>query len=93
MATTVDFHNHIIPAGFIDRVRKEGARHGFAIGAGPEGEERLNMADGPSVELPAELQASARGTWTRIDADVRRREMAEAGIDLAVQSVAPTFMS
>jgi aminocarboxymuconate-semialdehyde decarboxylase len=93
MPKTADFHNHIIPPGFVEQVRKDGGRHGVVIGKDKEGRETLSMPDGHSFELPSEQKAKARGTWTRMDVDVRRREMAAAGIDIEVQSVAPTLMS
>ena len=31
MAPVVDIHNHAIPAGFVERVRRDGDRHGYAV--------------------------------------------------------------
>ena len=97
MGIVVDVHNHTVPVGFVDRVRREGAEHGYGIrtpiGAeksAPQGDplrplgvEELVMPDGALVDIRPR----------RIDESVRQAELAAAGIDLSLESVNPRAMN
>lgn len=98
MPFVADVHNHGIPIGFVDRVRKEGEQYGW----------RLHEADSPSShatngdkfgtrvvesELVTPDGQTADIRPRRTDRDVRDRELAAAGIDLYLESVTPKMMS
>jgi aminocarboxymuconate-semialdehyde decarboxylase len=80
--TTVDIHQHIVPAGFVDRVRRDAGGHGFHIRTGPGGLEQVEAANGFVRTL----------TNQRTDQSVRLTDMSSAGIDLSIQSMTPRMM-
>lgn len=98
MPYVVDIHNHAIPIGFVDRVRDEGAGYGYVL---------REPSGGFSFEQPTEEYGSRvveadittpDGMLTdlrprRTDRTLRDREMAEAGIDLYLESATPKLLS
>jgi aminocarboxymuconate-semialdehyde decarboxylase len=82
MSRTVDVHQHVIPLGFVERVKREGAPYGYSLRMGEDGIEEVVAADGVGMELLDQ----------RTEEDLRRKDMAEAGIDLSLQSGSPSMM-
>ena len=87
---TADIHNHAIPQGFIDRVRDEGARYGYKIRTMDGGGEELITPDWP-VEVTKDGGQHIRPR--RSDETVRRQDLANAGIDVAIEGLMPPLMS
>jgi aminocarboxymuconate-semialdehyde decarboxylase len=83
MTPVADVHNHAIPAGFVERVRAEGASHGFIYEGEPGGRQAIVTPDGRRVNVRPE----------HTDEDLRQKELADAGIDLILESVSPGLMS
>jgi aminocarboxymuconate-semialdehyde decarboxylase len=83
MTPVADVHNHAIPAGFVERVRAEGAGHGFTYEGEPGGKQTIVVPDGRRVNVRPE----------HIDEDLRQKELADAGIDLILESATPGLMS
>jgi aminocarboxymuconate-semialdehyde decarboxylase len=82
VATTVDVHHHSTPSRLIAEVRASGETHGASIQKSGDGREWMVLADGSRSALPPE----------RWDQAVRRRELDEAGIELALESLSPTAL-
>lgn len=89
--TAADVHNHAIPAGFIERVRREGARYGYSIRRTSAGVEQLITPDWPT-DAP-ERDQGQHIVPTRADEAVRQRELAAAEIDVSIQGLFPPLMS
>lgn len=83
MTPVADVHNHCIPAGFVERVRSEGASHGFTYEGEPGGKQTIVVPDGRRVNVRPE----------HTDEDLRQKELAAAGIDLILESATPGLMS
>jgi aminocarboxymuconate-semialdehyde decarboxylase len=96
MPTVVDVHNHAIPAGFVERVREDGERHGYTLARPRRGQsestrdaweldglEELTTPDGAVTDLRPR----------RTDERTRQAEMRSAGIDLCVASLTPKVMA
>ena len=94
MPQVVDVHNHTTPAGFLAAVRREGSSYGFELRRvpdadtprevnpyRPDGDEEVVTPDGSVSDVPP----------TRSDEAFRMRELGEAGIDVALESI-HTFM-
>ncbi|HEY2795531.1 MAG TPA: amidohydrolase family protein [Micromonosporaceae bacterium] len=80
----VDVHSHSLPGSFVEAVRREGSKHGFDFSEIEPGKRyRIISPDGNAL-FP---------TPQRWDESVRQADMAEAGIDLRLQSVLPGIMS
>jgi aminocarboxymuconate-semialdehyde decarboxylase len=87
---TADIHSHVIPAGFIERVRHEGARFGYTVRENPDGIEELITPDWPAgivKDFGQQIRPS------RSDETHRRAEMERAGIDASIESILPPLMS
>jgi aminocarboxymuconate-semialdehyde decarboxylase len=82
VSTTVDVHHHSTPSGLIAEVRARGEAHGASVQKSGDGREWLVLADGSRSALPPE----------RWDPAVRRAELEEAGINLALESISPTAL-
>jgi aminocarboxymuconate-semialdehyde decarboxylase len=78
---TVDVHHHAIPSALVEAVRAEGARHGASIHA-ENGREWLVLPDDSRTLIRQPLRDEA----------MRRREMAEAEIDVGLESILPTAL-
>jgi aminocarboxymuconate-semialdehyde decarboxylase len=97
MDLVVDIHNHAIPGGFVDRVRAEGDGYGYSINEPADtvetssmdvygdraGEAVLVMPDGVTKDLRRR----------RTDETLRQQEMADAGIDVCVETLTPAVMA
>jgi aminocarboxymuconate-semialdehyde decarboxylase len=97
MTIVVDIHNHGIPIGFVERVREDGARFGWTLRTPtaerpaetakdiyyPEGTEELTTPEGGTSDLRPR----------RSDEAVRQAELAEAGIDICMESLTPRMMA
>jgi aminocarboxymuconate-semialdehyde decarboxylase len=90
VSTVVDVHSHRVMAGFTEQVRKDGSRHGYAVGQAKPGAARavagdanLITPDGVSVDLGPQ----------KSDEGIRNAEMGTAGIDLSLESISPGAMS
>jgi aminocarboxymuconate-semialdehyde decarboxylase len=83
LPTVVDVHNHGIPAGFVERVREDGARYGYAVSRPDDGPEELTTPDGAVTDLRPR----------RTDEATRQDELAAAGIDMCVVSLTPKVMA
>jgi aminocarboxymuconate-semialdehyde decarboxylase len=79
---TVDIHQHIVPFGFVERVRRDGAPHGLSVQPGRDGIEQIEGVNGYVRTL----------TDQRMNQQLRRKEMTAAGIDLSIQSISPRMM-
>ena len=80
MTRVVDIHNHAIPRGFVERVRSEGARYGYALEQ-KDGVDYVRTSEGLGHDVPEQ----------RIREDLRQQELTAAGIDVAVESVSLTL--
>lgn len=96
MTRVVDVHNHAIPAGFVERVRAEGARYGHALRTATA-QERAAATDSygervgdDELVLPGGAVCDLRPR--RTDEALRQRELAAAGIDMCLESVTPKLM-
>lgn len=87
----VDVHNHAVPGRFVDIVRREGAKYGFAIEAGEAEDARVNTASDVIITTPDGFPIGARPQ--KSDELLRQKEMAAVGIDYRLQSVSPGMMS
>jgi aminocarboxymuconate-semialdehyde decarboxylase len=96
---TADIHNHGLPAGFIERAREDRGRHGYSVRVTPAGVDELVTPDWPAQvykdkapEFIEELQRG-RAHPKRSDTAYRMGEMAAVGIDVAIESLLPSYMS
>lgn len=80
--TTVDVHHHVTPRGLVEAARAEGVRFGASVERASDGSERLVLADGSRSSLSPD----------RWDETVRRQELADAGIEIGLESLSPTAM-
>ena len=97
MAPVVDIHNHAIPAGFVDRVRRDGDRHGYAVVDLPPDEDDEPEPDGygtrvgtAGLRLPDGSTKDIRPR--RTDENVRQAELGAAGIEFCVETLTPAVM-
>lgn len=84
MTMVVDFHNHAIPTGFIERIRSEGGRYGFSL--------RPTDAEFALEEIVTPEGGFADTRPRRSDEAQRQRELAAAGIDLTFESITPALL-
>jgi len=97
MAPVVDVHNHAIPAGFVDRVRRDGDRHGYAVVDLPSDDDDEPETDGYGtrvgtlgLRLPDGSAKDLRPR--RTDETVRQTELGAAGIEFCVETLTPAVM-
>ena len=86
---TADVHQHCVPGGFVDRVRAEGARHGFGLSESPGGFQQVDLPNGGAQPVDRRLEEGLRLT----DQGVRLGELSGVGIDISIQSIMPRMMS
>jgi aminocarboxymuconate-semialdehyde decarboxylase len=77
MALVADVHNHAMSAGYIDRVRSEGARYGYSIVTGDDGKEEVMTPDGVGTNIRRDHH----------DEPYRQAELKTLGIDYSLQSL------
>ena len=84
----VDIHNHGVPAGFVERVKVEGARHGYTVEtlATPKGKTNDQYTE---ILITPEVETGIPLVIRRIDADHRRTTLSDAGVDVSIQSINP----
>ena len=87
---TADVHSHVIPAGFIERVRSDGAGFGYALRMNGEGIEELITPNWPAGIVK---DVGQQILPKRSNEDHRRAEMARAGIDASIEGILPPLMS
>lgn len=97
MTIVVDVHTHAVPVGFVDRVRRDGADHGYLIRT-PQGAERDTQPADPLRPAGVEELLMPDGALVdirprRLDESVRQAELASVGIDLSLESVNPRAMN
>jgi aminocarboxymuconate-semialdehyde decarboxylase len=96
MPKVIDIHNHAIPAGFIERVRAEGAKYGYTL-ARPKKDDRqappdsFDIADVEELTTPQGSVIDLRPR--RSDEAFRQKELLSAGIDFSTTSVTPQVMA
>lgn len=89
---TADIHTHTIPAGFVERVRREGAPYGYSLRTSKTGIEELITPDWPA-EAASDKDLGQQVLPKRTDEAFRQREMAAVGIDVSIESILPPLMS
>ena len=97
MSLVVDVHNHAIPPGFVERVKADGAKHGYTLQEAPIDTPPAMANDVMSVASTTELRTPA-GTVAdlrprRTDEAIRQEELSEAGIDLCFEALTPALMA
>lgn len=93
---TADVHNHAIPAGFVERVRREGTRYGYALNRTSSGVDALVTPDakaGSGWTTDTERDMGHHVVPKKSDEAYRQRDMQAAGIDVSIEGLLPPVMS
>lgn len=77
MSAVADVHNHAIPAGFLDRVRDEGAKFGYTIVQTEDGRTEVLTPDGVGVNIRRD----------HYDEPFRQAQLKAVGIDFSLESM------
>ena len=85
---TADVHQHVIPHGFVERVRREGASFGFALRDAEDGIEEIVLPSGVVQDVDRRA-----GIGRSSDQATRLQELHGVGIDLSMQSIQPRLMA
>ena len=76
----IDIHNHTTPAAYLEAVKRDPQRMGSRIETDSQGRQWLVQGNGKRTYVPPNA----------VDPELRLREMADAGIDVIVESIRPT---
>ncbi|HWP56608.1 MAG TPA: amidohydrolase family protein [Candidatus Acidoferrales bacterium] len=76
----IDIHNHTTPAAYLEAVKRDPDRMGSRVEIDDDGRRWLVQGNGKRTEVPENA----------VDVSLRLREMADAQIDVVVESIRPT---